>query len=76
MKTLLGEVKKQAMKLPPSERALLAQHLIKSLEEFDEIENERLWVEEAELRYQEYKKGRIPSRSSKEVFKDAFKRFQ
>ena len=76
MKSLLGEMKKQAMRLPPSDRAKLAQHLIKSLEGLDKIENERLWVEEAERRYREYKKGRISSRPAREVFRDAFKRFQ
>jgi len=76
MEAIFSKIKKQAMKLSPSERALLAQHLIKSLEELDKIENERLWVEEAERRYREYKKGRVSSRSSKEVFRDAFKRFQ
>jgi len=76
MEAIFSKIKKQAMKLPPSEQAMLAQHLIKSLEELDKIENERLWVEEAERRYREYKKGRISSHPAKEVFQDAFKRFQ
>jgi len=58
----LSEIEEQALKLPSSERAVLAHRLIASLDETDEAEIERLWVEEAERRYQEYKKGRISSR--------------
>jgi len=58
------------MRLKPSERAVLAQHLITSLDGLDELENERLWVEEAEHRYQEYNKGQISSRPGNDVFND------
>ena len=67
----LKEFEAQALKLPPSERAALAELLIASLDAANDVENERLWVEEAERRYQEYKKGRIVSRRAEEVLRDA-----
>jgi putative addiction module component (TIGR02574 family) len=75
MASVLSDIEKQALKLPASERARLAQRLLASLDETDAAENERLWVEEAERRYQEYKKGRIASRPAADVFRDAFARF-
>ena len=67
----LKECEAQALKLGPEERAELAEHLIASLDALDDAENERLWLEEAEKRYQEYKKGTIQSRSAEDVLRDA-----
>lgn len=60
-----------ALELAPEERAALVVHLIASLDDVDDAENERLWVEEAERRYREYRKGNIPSRSAEDVLRDA-----
>lgn len=46
----------QALKLAANERAAPAEHLIASLDSLDDAENERLWLDEANRRYQEYKK--------------------
>ena len=51
--------------------ATLAQRLIASLDALDDAENERLWIEEAERRYQEYKKGNIQARAADDVLRDA-----
>ena len=67
----LKECEAQALKLPPKERALLAERLIASLDATDDAENERLWVEEAERRYEEYKKGNISARPAEDVVRDA-----
>ena len=67
----LKEFEAQALKLPLSDRALLAEHLIASLDVADDVENERLWIEESERRYQEYKKGNIPGRFAEDVLRDA-----
>ncbi len=67
----LKECEAQALKLDPKERAALAEHLIASLDALDDAENERIWLEEAESRYQEYKKGNIESRPAKDVLRDA-----
>ena len=71
---MLPDLKKcqaQALKLSPKERAILAEHLIASLDGPDDAENERLWLIEAERRYQEYKKGNIPARPAWDVLRDA-----
>jgi putative addiction module component (TIGR02574 family) len=67
----LGELKEHALELPLHERAELAQQLIASLDALDDAECERLWVEEAERRYQAYKAGRIPARAAEDVLRDA-----
>lgn len=67
----LEKCEAQALKLNPKDRAALAMHLIASLDALDDSENERLWLEEAKRRYQEYKKGNIQSRSAENVLKDA-----
>lgn len=46
-------IEEEALRLPSHERALLAEHLIHSLDEEEDLEAERLWIEEAECRYQE-----------------------
>ena len=67
----LKECEAQALRLPPKERATLAEHLIASLDNLDDAENEYLWLEEAERRYQEYKKSNILSRPAEDVLRDA-----
>ena len=67
----MKECETQALKLQPKERAALAEHLIASLDELDDTENERFWLEEADRRYQEYKKGNISARPAEGVLRDA-----
>jgi len=66
----LKECEVQALKLPLNERAALAEHLIESLDALDDAEHERLWVEEAERRYHEYKQGRVASKPAAEAIRD------
>lgn len=61
-----------ALKLPPAARARLAEQLIASLDGLETTETERLWVEEAERRYQAYQAGKIPARLAEDVFRDAY----
>lgn len=67
----LKKCETQALKLSPKERATLAMHLIASLDELDDSENEQFWLEEANRRYEEYNKGKIQSRSAEDVLRDA-----
>ncbi len=71
MSANLKEFEAQALKLPLTDRALLAEHLIKSLDTVNDAENERLWVKEAERRYHEYKNGNISARPADDVLQDA-----
>lgn len=66
----LKKCEEQALQLPPHDRAILAEHLIASLDELNAAENERVWVEEAERRYQAYKEGEITARSVEEAIRD------
>jgi hypothetical protein len=43
----IDELKAQALRLPPSDRAKLASRLLESLEDLSESEIEELWIEEA-----------------------------
>ena len=46
----VDELKREAMRLAPTERADLARELLVSLDALSESEVERLWLEEAERR--------------------------
>ncbi len=65
------ECEMSALMLPVSERAALAERLIESLDSLDDAETERLWVEEAERRYQAYKQGRLSARPAAEAIQNA-----
>ena len=67
----LNECEAQALQLPPRDRAALAERLIASLDSLADAENEQLWVEEAEKRYQAYKKGSLSARPAGEAIRDA-----
>lgn len=67
----LNECEAQALTLAAKERATLAKHLIASLDALEDSENERLWLEEADRRYGEYKQGNIQARPAADVLKDA-----
>jgi putative addiction module component (TIGR02574 family) len=54
------EVQREALKLPPDERLELAYSLIRSVDDEEETrETERLWLEEAERRYQDFLDGKV-----------------
>ena len=71
MTPLLKECEEQAMQLSRTDRAALAHYLIVSLDEFDADEHERLWVEEAGIRYEAYKRGELTARPMEDVLRDA-----
>ena len=71
MSPQLMECEAQALKLPPNDRAELAEHLIASLDDLSDEQNEELWLDEADRRYREYKSGTISARSAEDVLRDA-----
>ncbi len=71
MSPQLMECEAQALKLPPTDRATLAERLIASLDNLNEQQNEQLWIDEADRRYREYKSGNITARPAEEVLRDA-----
>ena len=65
----IQEIESQALRLPPSQRALLAQHLIASLDEEDEIE--RVWADEAAHRSDALASGEITAVPAADVLAEA-----
>jgi len=57
----LQNIEKQAMHLEQTDRALLADHLIASLDTGEDLDAEELWIKEAESRYAAYQQGEISS---------------
>lgn len=76
MPTELEKCEEQAKHLPLEERAVLIRRLIEGLDELDEQNLQRLWLQEASRRFNEYKDGNINSRKSSEVFHNARAKLQ
>jgi putative addiction module component (TIGR02574 family) len=66
----LSEIEKSALQLSAEDRARLAVRLLSSLEESTESpeEIEKLWIAEAERRYQQLRDGVVKGIPAKEVF--------
>ncbi len=64
----IDELKREAMRLAPTERADLARQLLVSLDELSESEVERLWLEEAERRRHDVESGTTKLIPADEVF--------
>ena len=66
----LPEIEKDALRLPPEDRARLAVRLLSSLEGTTESpeEIEKLWIAEAERRFQELRDGVVQGIPAREVF--------
>ena len=67
----LDEVTAVAMELSLEERAQLAGKLLLSLDEPSASEVERLWLEEAERRLEEFREGEIQGIPADDVFRRA-----
>ncbi len=65
------ELETGALQLPRNDRARLAHRLIESLEGAEEGDFEAAWVEEAEQRHAEYRRGLVTARDASQVFRDA-----
>lgn len=55
----LSEVEKEAMELPTTDRARLAERLLETIDEGEDVDAEEQWIEEAERRYRDYRAGKI-----------------
>jgi putative addiction module component (TIGR02574 family) len=65
------DVKREALKLGGDEQLELAYSLIRNVgtDEDEEREIDRLWVEEAERRYQDYLDGKVEAVSGEEAMR-------
>ena len=71
MSATFEELEKQARALSPKEKAALAHILIRELDAATDPEAERLWLEEAQRRYDAYVAGELPSLPGDEVMRRA-----
>ena len=62
------QVLKDALDLPPTDRAELVEQLLQSFDFPDREQVDALWAKEAEDRIDAYDKGQISSRPAKQVF--------
>jgi putative addiction module component (TIGR02574 family) len=67
------QVLSEALSLPPSERAQLAERLFSSLD-ISQKELDRLWAQEADSRIDAYDRGDIKAVSANDVFKNIYQR--
>lgn len=62
MSPLVKQLEEAALRLPSTDRADLALSLLRSLEARSSQEHERLWVEEAQRRWQEIEGSELETR--------------
>jgi putative addiction module component (TIGR02574 family) len=66
-----SKLEAKALKLPPEQRARLAERLIASLDHEVDADSENLWIEEAERRLQELESGGVEPVSAERVIEKA-----
>ncbi|MCP4696988.1 MAG: addiction module protein [Gammaproteobacteria bacterium] len=76
MNRRFSDIEKEIMAFSDKERALMAQHILQSLDEGLDEDTEQAWQEEAERRYDDYKKGLIQSVSAEAAFAEARQRLK
>jgi putative addiction module component (TIGR02574 family) len=59
----IRELESEALRLPNRDRALLAEHLLLSLDDEEDVGSAQLWIEEAKARYAAYKAGSLSADS-------------
>jgi putative addiction module component (TIGR02574 family) len=64
------EIFDAALSLPPGLRAMLAEHLFKSLDAENQLEIDALWAEEAEKRFQAVEQGEVTLIFGEEVLRE------
>jgi len=70
MSKSVTELEQEARHLPTQDRALLAQHLIASIDPGEDVDAEAAWLEEAERRYQAYRQGKLTAKPADQVFRE------
>jgi putative addiction module component (TIGR02574 family) len=68
--TTYDEIFGAALALPPGLRAMLAEHLLKSLDSAQQTELDALWADEAEKRVQEVEQGVVTPVPGFQVFQE------
>lgn len=64
----LKEIEDRIAQLSTEERSRLIQGLIRTLDTGEDVDAEAAWLEVAEQRYQDYRAGKLTSKSADKVF--------
>ena len=64
------DIIKEALSLPPGARAMLADHLLESLDAENQKEIDAIWAEEAERRMQEIREGKVQPIDGEQVMRE------
>ena len=64
------EVLSAALSLPPGARAMLAGHLLESLDRENQKRIDAIWAEEAERRMQEIREGKVQTIDGEQVMRE------
>lgn len=67
----LKEIEDRIAQLSTEERSRLIQGLIRTLDTGQDVDAEAAWLEVAEQRYQDYRAGKLSSKSADKVFEEA-----
>lgn len=70
------EILRAALDLPPNARAMLAGHLLESLDDSKQTETDAAWSEEVERRIRDIDEGRVKLIPGEEVLAELRSRFK
>jgi putative addiction module component (TIGR02574 family) len=76
MGTLFDELEKQTRALTREEKAALARRLIEELDSAPDVNVEQLWIDEAQRRYDAYRRGELEPVPGEEAIERARKRLK
>jgi putative addiction module component (TIGR02574 family) len=74
--TSVDEILRAALKLPPNARAMLAGHLLESLDDPEQTGIDAAWAEEIERRIRDIDEGRVKLIPGEEVLAELRSRFK
>jgi putative addiction module component (TIGR02574 family) len=66
-----SKLEAKALKLPPEQRARLAERLISSLDQATDADSEEVWIREAERRLEEIEAGGVEPVPAERVIEEA-----
>lgn len=70
MSANFDDVLSAALSLSPGARAMLADHLLESLDKADQQEIDAAWADEAERRMQEIRNGKVQTIDGEQVMRE------
>ena len=76
MSANFDDIERQARLLPLKEKALLARVLIEELDASIDVDAEKLWIDEAQRRYDAYQKGELEALPGDDVMARARNRIK